>query len=460
MLLLALALLVGVVSPRPGQCQYVHSKTLTSPEASGGADFGDALAGIGDVDGDKTADLVVGAEGDSIGDSNPGRAYLFSGSDGSLLRTFESPNPESSGLFGSVVASIEDVNGDSVPDVIVTADGEAVGESFSAGRVYLFSGADGGLLQTFESPNPESYGKFGTSAVGVGDTDGDERPDVLVGARGETIDGRSNSGRVYLFSSSDGSVLQTLQDPNAGGEQIGFGERMARVGERNENGMHDLVVGAYQAVVDGHEFAGRAYFISGTDQTIRQSVETPNLQEKSYFGEAVSGIGDVDDDGTADVLVGAFSETVDGHESAGRAYLFSGSDGSLLQTLESPSVEADERFGCSVLGVGDVTGDGTPDVMVGAHPPTPERADTDNTGPGHVYVFSGSDGRLIQTLSSPNTEERDGFGNVLTRARDGRPSEEPADVLIGAPAETVDEGGEQVGRAYLYQFEASSADIH
>ena len=80
------------------------------------------------------------------------------------------------------------------------------------------------------------------------------------------------------------------------------------------------------------------------------------------FGSSVSGAGDVDGDGFADVIVGAVLDDNNG-ESSGSARVFSGVDGSVVYNLNGDS--ANDFFGNSVSGAGDVNGDGFDDLIVG-----------------------------------------------------------------------------------------------
>ena len=82
-----------------------------------------------------------------------------------------------------------------------------------------------------------------------------------------------------------------------------------------------------------------------------------------FFGSASSGAGDVNGDGFADLIVGAGQDDNNGSNS-GSARVFSGVDGSVLYTFVGDSAE--DRFGTSVSGAGDVNGDGVDDFIVGA----------------------------------------------------------------------------------------------
>ena len=133
----------------------------------------------------------------------------------------------------------------------------------------------------------------------------------------------------------------------------------------NGDGKGDIAVGARNEDVGGNEFAGRAYVFSGADGSLLFTLDTPNPQEYSYFGQSVA-VGDVNGDGKADIAVGAWGEDVSGNDWQGRAYVFSGTDGSLLFTLDTPNPQTYVYFSYS-LAMGDVNGDGKADIAVGAY---------------------------------------------------------------------------------------------
>ena len=182
--------------------------TLESPFPDLFARFGVSVAGVPDTDGDGRGDLLVGAPSFNFDVlRGAGQAYLFSGASGALLRMFASPTEEDFSYFGSSVSGVADVDGDGRGDLLIGAVGEDPGDSPSeAGRAYLFSGASGALLYALRSPNEEEESYFGSSVAGVPDTDGDGRGDLLVGATGEEPSGSPESaGRVYLFSGANTS---------------------------------------------------------------------------------------------------------------------------------------------------------------------------------------------------------------------------------------------------------------
>ena len=255
LVLVVLASLVAAVAPADAQTLL---RTLDTPNPQEGVYFGHSVA-VGDVNGDGKADIAVGAPREDV-DTNvdQGRAYVFSGPSGSLLFTLDTPNPQARAHFGLLLA-VGDVNGDGKADIAVGAHSEDVDTNADQGRAYVFSGADGSLLFTLDTPNPQAQPYFGLS-LAMGDVNGDGKAEVAVGAPYEAVDANADQGRAYVFSGPSGSLLFTLDTPNP--QEWGeFGYSLA-VGEMNGDGRGEIAVGEAGETVGGNEQAGRAYVYS------------------------------------------------------------------------------------------------------------------------------------------------------------------------------------------------------
>ena len=347
-----------------------------------GAMAGASLAGIGDMDGDGLDDLVVGAWLDDSHDSSDlGVAYIWYAADG--LPDEESLEKASGTLSswnhqpwaGRWVAPAGDLDNDGLADVVVTALDERSEDEEPRATAWLWHGpvydnpsVDGGDAALQAEPNAmESLDGFG--AVGVGDVSGDGLDDMFAGWA-SAPDAGNRAGAAYLVHSPiDGTIA--LQDADAtwiGSESLDLlGWDVAAAGDVDGDGTADVVVGAY-----GFGEGGAAFMLSGASLGERAitDAECTLLAEgvDDQAGMAVGGAGDVDADGRSDVLVGA-----PGHSSvaafAGAAYLVLGPcSGSVDLGAASQRIYGEklgDTLGSAVAGAGDVDGDGRDDWLVG-----------------------------------------------------------------------------------------------
>ena len=212
----------------------------------------------------------------------------------------------------------------------------------------------------------------------AGDVNGDGFDDVIVGFRNGS---GSKAGTARVHSGADGSALFTFTGPMP---NAFLGQAVDGAGDVNADGYADLIVGAAGEDANGID-SGAAYVYSGQNGSVLHKLV--GSFAKARLGGAVSGAGDLNGDGFADVIVGGQPDTGTPQPN-GHARVYSGASGSVLFDFIGPSVVS--RLGCAVDLAGDVNGDGVGDLVVGDW-----RDPTAPTGGGSVSVFSGASGSLL-----------------------------------------------------------------
>ncbi len=301
-----------IIASAPGAGKaYVYSGkdghpllTLSAEQVSDR--FGQHVSGVGDVNGDGYADVIVGAPGNATGGAGAGRAYIYSGKDGRLLLTLTGGAAHDA--FGSAVAGSHSRRG---TFLIVGAPGAGPRH---AGRTYIYKGLSSKPAFVIDADDTgTALGAMFLSTVG--DVNRDGVPDIYASDFTNTAKGPA-TGRIYVHSGADGRRLLTLTGEGAG---EGFGIGPAAAGDVDGDGFDDLIVGAWQyagAAVSG----GRAYLYSGKDGRLLSTYtcRTPG----DTFGFDAVGLGDVDGDDTIDFLVTSAWSGIHGFHS-GRIFVIS-----------------------------------------------------------------------------------------------------------------------------------------
>ena len=319
--------------------------------------FGYAVATAGDVNADGYDDVIVGAYHHA---NFRGRAYLYMGSSDGLTEpaglVLDGEGPDD--YFGRSVATAGDVNGDGYDDVIVGAQAY----DSSTGRAYLYVGGPAGL-----SANPAAIltgegtsDSFGQSVGSAGDVNGDGYDDVIVGAH--SFD--NGTGRIYVYAGASGGLRTSptfLATGGGPGDRFGFS--VGAAGDVNGDGYGDIIAGAY-GVGEG---MGSVYVYAGGPEGLgaRPTFTVTGEVAGDWFGRSVGTAGDVDGDGYDEIIVGARNH--DGNR--GRAYLYAGGASGLatVPLFVFDGQELNSWFGHAVGTAGDVDGDGLAEVIVGAY---------------------------------------------------------------------------------------------
>ncbi len=430
------------------------SPAWTADSDQGDALLGWAVAAAGDVNGDGYGDIIVGAPYYDNGETDEGRAYVYLGSASGLAPSpaWTAESDQAGAVFGMVVSTAGDVNGDGYADVIVGAPLYDNGET-DEGRAYVYLGSASGLMAspTWTAEGNHAGAYFGVAAATAGDVNGDGYADVIVGAPFDD-NGENDEGRAYVFLGSESGLAPssswTTESDQAG---AAFGYWVSTAGDVNGDGYADVIVGA-PYFDNGQTDEGRAYVFLGSASGLAASSAwtAESDQENANFGDRVATAGDVNGDGYSDVIVGA--QFFDGtYPDDGRVFVYLGSASgpAISAGWTGYGDQASADFGFSVATAGDVNGDGFGDVIVGA--PNYDNGQTDE---GRAYVFPGSASGLgaspVWTAESDQAGAR--FGLSVATAGDVN-GDGYSDVIVGAPY--YDNGQTDEGRAYVYHGSAS-----
>ena len=440
--------------------------------------LGRIVAGAGDVNGDGYADVIVGTDPYDAGlGPNQGAAFVYlggaqgvaNGNPATAAAQLESDQDDA--ILGVSVAGAGDVNGDGYADVIVGASGYDAGET-NEGAAFVFLGSASGIADgspataaaQLESNQVDAY--LGGSVAGAGDVNGDGYADVIVSA--EVYDaGQMDEGAAFVFLGSaagigDGSPATAAAQLEADQASSWFGLSVAGAGDVNGDGYADVIVGSRQYDA-GEEDEGAAFVFLGSAAGIADgspptaAARLESDQAYSEFGFRVAGAGDVNGDGYADVMVGAYFYA-NGEHNEGAAFVFLGSasgvaDGS--PATAAAQIEANQVnaiLGDSVAGAGDVNGDGYADVIVGAP--------NYGAGPyGAAFVFLGSAAGIADGNPATAAAQLDSaqltfanFGDSVAGAGDVN-GDGYADVIVGAERYAAGQSGE--GAAFVFLGSAS-----
>lgn len=462
--------------------------------------LGDAVSDAGDVNGDGLADILVGARDvDISGSNNEGQVSVIFGSSDGFANQFSVSDINGENGFqidgisedqrlGIAVSSAGSVNGGDFADIIIGANGT----NNNTGSSYVILGksdisdidlSDLDGTNGFEV-NGITEGDFLGSAVSsAGDFNGDGFDDVAVAANFADANGNVDAGATYVIFGTDTGFPEEIDTALLDGSN-GFilngaspedfsGISISSAGDINGDERDDLLIGASFADPGEEDSAGTTYVIFGSDTTVRE-LDLSTIDNSSLgftingivagdsSGTSVAGVGDINNDGFADIGIGAPAADPD-NTNAGQSYIVFGTETGFNEEISLENLDGsngftingantDDQLGTAISAAGDVNNDSIDDFIIGAV------GANGDTGSGYV-IFGQEEGtEFTPTLALSDLNFSQGFAidGAIATDRVGESvsglgdvnGDGIGDLLIGAPQASPD-GVRDAGEAYV-----------
>ncbi len=300
--------------------------------------------------------------------------------------------------FGYSATCLKDLNGDSIQDLVVGAPGVDDGNGYDKGAIWILFLHQDGTVKSHQKISDTTAGfkgvlspgdQFGDGLESIGDINGDSIPDIAVGGRLADGGGNNKGGLWVLHMKTDGHVKgkQKITAGKGGftgglNNEDNFGNSITIGDDYNGDGIQDLVVGA-PGDDDGGTNRGALWILyMDSNYTVKDESKISQLrgdfdgmlEDGAAFGKAVDNIGDINNDGISDLVVGA-PFTNSGKPNKGSIWVLLMDNGGEVKRSQrvsastgnfSGNIKERDRFGTEVEAIWDINCDSNRDIAVAA----------------------------------------------------------------------------------------------